>query len=477
MMNPMRILVLLVLNWKFLEIISRWCATLSAIGCTISMSWIDTRCVLQWVAVCCSVLQWVAVCCSFHYVRSLWADVCTITMSWCELMSVTLHHTATHSNTLQHTTTHCNTLQHTATHCNTLQHTISMSWCTYDHYDLMWADVYTITMSWCVCTITTMQHTATNTITRLICMYDHYDTTHCNKELMCIYDHYDATHCNKELMYVRSLFYTTLQQIRSLCSCIYDRYELICMYDHYDATHCNKDLICMYDHYNATHCNKYGHYAHVYTITMSWRVCTLSMRWIFVRSLWAEFRGAPKEILLAPKEILANFKGRVEKWLIPNPLIPLWHPTIYDHYERNFEREFVPHGLKANAIKSLYRPWYIKILEFSCVVIVCGQLGSKLAFWEFVPGGLKATATGWRRPIGCFKLQVIFRKRATNYRALLWEIEIRHPHRAEILEISWIEIVYSVLSYMLIFWEFLSKARYCPHQVEILDIQLYNDCI
>ena len=27
--------------------------------------------------------------------------------------------------------------------------------------------------------------------------------------------------------------------------------------------------------------------------------------------------------------------------------------------------------------------------------------------------------TGWRRPIGCLKLQIIFRKRATNYRALL----------------------------------------------------------
>ena len=28
------------------------------------------------------------------------------------------------------------------------------------------------------------------------------------------------------------------------------------------------------------------------------------------------------------------------------------------------------------------------------------------------------TRTGWRRCIGCLKLQVIFRKRATNYRAL-----------------------------------------------------------
>jgi len=28
-------------------------------------------------------------------------------------------------------------------------------------------------------------------------------------------------------------------------------------------------------------------------------------------------------------------------------------------------------------------------------------------------------STGWRRPIGCLQLQVIFRKRATNYKALL----------------------------------------------------------
>ena len=32
---------------------------------------------------------------------------------------------------------------------------------------------------------------------------------------------------------------------------------------------------------------------------------------------------------------------------------------------------------------------------------------------------LVETNTGWRRPIGCLKLQIIFRKRATNYRALL----------------------------------------------------------
>jgi len=32
------------------------------------------------------------------------------------------------------------------------------------------------------------------------------------------------------------------------------------------------------------------------------------------------------------------------------------------------------------------------------------------------------TTTGWRRPIGFLKLQVIFRKRATYYRALLWKM-------------------------------------------------------
>jgi len=31
-------------------------------------------------------------------------------------------------------------------------------------------------------------------------------------------------------------------------------------------------------------------------------------------------------------------------------------------------------------------------------------------------------STGWQRPIGCLKLQVIFRKRATNYRALFREM-------------------------------------------------------
>jgi len=38
---------------------------------------------------------------------------------------------------------------------------------------------------------------------------------------------------------------------------------------------------------------------------------------------------------------------------------------------------------------------------------------------------LMLDGTGWRRPIGCLKLQIIFRKRATNYRALSWKISCK----------------------------------------------------
>ena len=37
----------------------------------------------------------------------------------------------------------------------------------------------------------------------------------------------------------------------------------------------------------------------------------------------------------------------------------------------------------------------------------------------------RSPSTVWRRYIVCLKLQVSFRKRATNYRALLWEMTYR----------------------------------------------------
>jgi len=65
---------------------------------------------------------------------------------------------------------------------------------------------------------------------------------------------------------------------------------------------------------------------------------------------------------------------------------------------------------------SLYTTiWWIDILDRAGYdwLIVLDILKSLLARWF---------ATGWRRPIGCLKLQVIFHKRATNYRALFWNV-------------------------------------------------------
>ena len=41
---------------------------------------------------------------------------------------------------------------------------------------------------------------------------------------------------------------------------------------------------------------------------------------------------------------------------------------------------------------------------------------------DFTVTSTDTNFTGWRRPIGCLKLQVIFRKRAINHTALLQKI-------------------------------------------------------
>ena len=90
------------------------------------------QCLLQCVAVCCSVLQCVAVCCSVLQCVTMFYSVLRSVSVCCGMLQHTRStepplkeavDVATHCNTLQHTATHCNKLQHTATHCNTLQHT------------------------------------------------------------------------------------------------------------------------------------------------------------------------------------------------------------------------------------------------------------------------------------------------------------------------------------------------------------------
>jgi len=74
------------------------CHQCKILGCFIRATDQHDPCVLQCVAVCCSVLQCVAVCCSVLQCVAV-------------LIRADQHD--------QHTATHCNTLQHTATHCNT----------------------------------------------------------------------------------------------------------------------------------------------------------------------------------------------------------------------------------------------------------------------------------------------------------------------------------------------------------------------
>jgi len=87
MMNLMRILVRLVLNWKFLEIISRFFATLSAVGCIMT-----SKCV------------------TFLYV------------GYVKIFIKGPHHCFRAYLEGQTTTTHNNLQQQTATDCNRLQH-------------------------------------------------------------------------------------------------------------------------------------------------------------------------------------------------------------------------------------------------------------------------------------------------------------------------------------------------------------------
>ena len=151
MMNPMRILVRLVLNWKFLEIISRCCATLSAIGCAYTCNTLSGP-------YTCNTLSDTCTCntlsntytCYIYMQHTVWyiymqhtaprfdrrlAHTSTVrSLEESTTRCFVVLHTATHGNILQHPATeHGEALygtpamppQATATHCNTLQHDLT----------------------------------------------------------------------------------------------------------------------------------------------------------------------------------------------------------------------------------------------------------------------------------------------------------------------------------------------------------------
>ena len=58
-------------------------------------------------------------------------------------------------------------------------------------------------------------------------------------------------------------------------------------------------------------------------------------------------------------------------------------------------------------------------LDFDLIYLYWGIWDSRFGGFRRCNIFIGNCHTGWQRPIGCLKLQVIFRKRTTNYRALL----------------------------------------------------------
>ena len=81
---------------------------------------------------------------------------------------------------------------------------------------------------------------------------------------------------------------------------------------------------------------------------------------------------------------------------------------------------------------------------------------------------ISISGTGWRRPVWCLKLSVIFRKSATNYRAFLRKLtgKIRHPMGLH--QTVW------VMSYMWMSpesfpWTHMGRSRFKSHIYEFVD--------
>jgi len=78
----------------------------------------------------------------------------------------------------------------------------------------------------------------------------------------------------------------------------------------------------------------------------------------------------------------------------------------------------------------IYKSVYICVYINTCINTI---LGARAAL--NVTEDQEDEITGWQRSIGCLKLQVILRKRTTNYRALSREmiykdkasLDLRHP--------------------------------------------------
>jgi len=112
--------------------------------------------------------------------------------------------------------------------------------------------------------------------------------------------------------------------------------------------------------------------------------------------------------------------------------------------------------------KGLSSPTTVNFSNFCYIVISHCTISNAIIFWEIPRQVLSLPATaeipfffrvslllhgrsrGWQRPIGCLQLQVIFRKRATNYRALLRKMTCKDkaPYDSTPPSTTWTKLAY-----------------------------------
>ena len=111
---------------------------------------------------------------------------------------------------------------------------------------------------------------------------------------------------------------------------------------------------------------------------------------------------------------------------------------LFMHAPYSFQKKTQVHWFGFCSFRVLCSP-FDHLVSSLCRILFCGSVkrtvegGMVMRLAEYsvqFPAQITLWLdTGWRRPIGCLKLQVIFRKRATNYRALFGAYHKRLPAR------------------------------------------------
>ena len=87
------------------------------------------------------------------------------------------------------------------------------------------------------------------------------------------------------------------------------------------------------------------------------------------------------------------------------------HVTMHPCFHSGTDKIVVTHA----TFSPFQKKKCVHNLKVRCMIFSCSTFGRGTRTRSWLP----APTTGWHRPIGCLQLQLIFRERATNYRALL----------------------------------------------------------